>query len=211
MTTQPPTTTPARSIEVGPQTRSRGRSGDAAFGTAELVAAARRDEEWAWVALVERYRGLVSSITWSYHLRSEDAAEVGQIVWLRLLESIHELRDTDRISGWIRTVTSNECHRVFLRYRREVVDMDAATLDHQSDETVWGALLAEERRAALRRAVARLHGKGRVLLETVLAEPGMTYAELAARLEMARGSVGPIRQRSLTALRSAPELAGLAG
>lgn len=179
------------------------------MGDAELVAAARRREEWAWAALVDRYSAVVSAIAWSYHMNSDDSAEIRQVVWLRLFEGIGHLRDGERIAGWIRTVAGNECSRLFALQRREVLGTPEASIECQSDDAAEG-LLAHELSEALRRALVRVPGKGRLLLESQLAEPRVTYAELATKHDMPLGSIGPTRQRSLRQLRAAPELAALA-
>ncbi|MEZ0068767.1 DNA-directed RNA polymerase specialized sigma24 family protein [Streptacidiphilus sp. MAP12-20] len=62
-------------------------------------------------------------------------------------------------------------------------------------------LLERERTAELRAAVARLPARCATLLGALLDEPPTDYAELAARLHMPRGSLGPTRSRCLSCLR----------
>ena len=52
----------------------------------DLVTRARNGERPAWDALVERYSPLVWSICRRWQLDRTDAEDVGQAVWLRLVE-----------------------------------------------------------------------------------------------------------------------------
>lgn len=62
-------------------------------------------------------------------------------------------------------------------------------------------MLARERAAEVRAAVARLPARCAVLVSALLDEPTADYRALAALLEMPRGSIGPTRSRCLGCLR----------
>jgi RNA polymerase sigma factor (sigma-70 family) len=188
---------------------SPSRRGEGA-SDAQLVAAAIDHQDWAWARLVERYTNLVYSITRSHRLRPADAAEVHQEVWVRLFEHLGRIRQPERVAGWIRAVAVNECLRTLEMHRRETLMGTDAVLDSPTDDDLDIVTLPEERRVALRRALANLPDRGRTLLETVLEDPGLSYEELAAKLDMPVGSIGPIRQRCLQRLRRMSELADLA-
>jgi RNA polymerase sigma factor (sigma-70 family) len=176
---------------------------------AGLLEVALEDENWAWPLIVERYTALVVSVTSSFRLRSEDAAEVCQEVWTRLFTHRKHIRQPDRLAGWIKTVTRNECLRTCRSSFHEIpADIDAVWTDPVDDDPD-GKLLAEEREVALRQAMSRLTGRGRVLLETILEQPGMTHKELASMLDMPVGSIGPTRQRCVRKLRETACLARL--
>lgn len=64
-----------------------------------------------------------------------------------------------------------------------------------------GALLRDERDAALWRAYAHLRPACRRLLRVLMADPPPSYAEVSAALDIAVGSIGPTRQRCLHCLR----------
>src|SRR4029453_14801536 len=60
--------------------RSTGRiREDRAIG--DLVEAARRGDQAAWIALVRRYVPLVRAVTRTYRLGEKDAEDVSQFVW----------------------------------------------------------------------------------------------------------------------------------
>jgi RNA polymerase sigma factor (sigma-70 family) len=176
---------------------------------ARLIAAAIEREEWAWPAIVDQYTGLVVSVTSSFGLDSADAADVCQEVWTLLFENLTHIRQPERIAGWIKTVARNQCLRMCNRYRRETSDDTAAFACDIVVDDVVGGILAKERQLALRQALADLPDRGRALFETLLDQPGLTHEQLAIKLDMPTGSIGPTRQRCLSKLRTAPELARL--
>ena len=56
----------------------------------DLVTTARNGDKQAWDALVERYAPLVWSICRRHQLGDTDAENVGQIVWLQLLDHLQQ-------------------------------------------------------------------------------------------------------------------------
>ena len=60
---------------------------------ATLVMRARNGDELAWDALVERYAPLIWSLCRRYRLSGADAADVGQNVWLQLVNQLGKIRD----------------------------------------------------------------------------------------------------------------------
>ena len=78
----------------------------------DLVTRARDGDKQAWDALVERYAPLFWSICRRYGLGGADADDVGQSVWLRLLEQLDKIRDPAALPGWLATTTRRECGRM---------------------------------------------------------------------------------------------------
>src|SRR6476660_455516 len=58
-----------------------------------LVMRARDGDERAWAALVERYAPLIWSLCRRYRLDTTDTADVGQNVWLLLVNQLGKIRD----------------------------------------------------------------------------------------------------------------------
>jgi hypothetical protein len=75
-------------------------------------------------------------------------------------------------------------------------DLDVAVEDENDRE-----LLDGPRRQALERALGDLPERHRELMQALLADPVPSYAEIASRLGVPIGSIGPIRARCLTRLR----------
>ena len=75
---------------------------------ATLVMRARNGDELAWDALVERYAPLIWSLCRRYRLSGADAADVGQNVWLQLVNQLGKIRDPAALPGWLATTTRRE-------------------------------------------------------------------------------------------------------
>jgi DNA-directed RNA polymerase specialized sigma24 family protein len=93
-----------------------------------LVSRAASGDQGAWNDLVERYAPLVWSICSRYRLCSQDIEDVGQTVWLRLVEQLGKLRAPAALPGWIATTTQRECVRVLRAACR--LDHAVAVPDH---------------------------------------------------------------------------------
>ncbi len=173
-----------------------------------LVEKAREGDEQAWVALVDRFSGLVWWVTRGFRLSEDDAADVFQTTWLRLVEHLDDIRQPERIGGWLASTARRLC---LLRLQKAGRDVPTEFEDHQlvsADETVDldAALDAQQERSALRRALDDLPEPRRALLRVLSTDPAPTYAEVAAALDMPIGSIGPTRARCLDRLRRSPHL-----
>lgn len=177
----------------------------------DLVRAAADGDEAAWSRLVTRYLPLVKSVIRSLGLFGADGEDVAQVVWLRLVEHLKDLREPRALAGWLRTTTRNECLHVLKNSRRavpvgtEFEPRAAASDSHEVDED----LLQAERHQALLAALAELPEHQRNLLVLLAADPPLPYAEIARRLGMRPGSIGPTRARALSKLRQSPAVAAL--
>ena len=78
----------------------------------DLVTTAGNGDKQAWDALVERYAPLVWSICRRHQLGDTDAGNVGQIVWLHLLDHLSSVPHPAALPGWLATTTRRECLRV---------------------------------------------------------------------------------------------------
>ena len=177
-----------------------------------LMTRARDGDQQAWDALVERYIPLIWSICRRYRLGSADAEDVAQTVWLRLVDQLDKVRDPAAIAGWLATTTRRECCRALRAARRPQAAwpvLDAETIPDERAETAEQELLAAERRAALRDALAHLTLREQQLLAILTADPPVPYAEISARLGIPVGSIGPSRGRCLDKLRRHPAIAAL--
>jgi len=178
----------------------------------DLVIRARDGDQQAWDALVERHATLIWSICRRYHLAGADAEDVAQAVWLRLVDQLHRLREPAAIAGWLATTTRRECSRALRAARRPQVawpELDAETIPDDQAPTAEQELLAAERHAALREALAQLTPREQQLLVILAADPPVPYAEISARLCIPVGSIGPTRGRCLDKLRRYPAIAAL--
>jgi RNA polymerase sigma factor (sigma-70 family) len=174
-----------------------------------LVQDAAAGDAAAWTALVTRFSGLVWSVARAHRLGSADAEEVFQTTWLRLTENLTRLREPDRVGPWLATTARNESLKVIRLGARTTITDDLQVLDRASaEESPEAAVLESEDGAArLRRArelwtaFHQLPGRCQQLLRLLIAAPPPSYADIAALLGIAVGSIGPTRGRCLGQLR----------
>src|SRR5580704_19312793 len=123
----------------------------------DLVTRARNGDRPAWDTLVERYGSLIWSICRRFRLSDTDADDVGQNVWMQLVDHLDTLQCAAALPGWLSTTTRRECLRV-LRTARVPVGacVDAEMRSDPLDEPAEHGLLQAERHAALREAFGRL-------------------------------------------------------
>ncbi len=178
----------------------------------DLVGHARNGDKQAWDALVERYAPLIWSICRRHRLSPADADDVGQSVWMRLVDQLDKVRDPAALPGWLATTTRRECLRVLSAAQgphATVYPLDIETIPDQRAGTAEQELLAAERHAALRAAFSQLPSHGRQLLTLLIADPPLPYADISAQLGIPVGSIGPTRSRYLDKIRRHPAIAAL--
>jgi len=178
----------------------------------DLVTRARGGDKQAWDALVERYAPLVWSICRRHRLGSAEASDVGQTVWLRLLDELATVRDQATLPGWLATATLGECGRVLRAVGRQQaagVMLDAGEIPGERTGILQHELRMAERNAALREAFTHLPPGCRQLIAMLIEYPSVPDAEIGARLGIPAVSVAPDRARCLDRLRRYPAVAAL--
>jgi RNA polymerase sigma factor (sigma-70 family) len=176
-----------------------------------LVLRARVGDQAAWNEIVERYAPLLWSVCSRYGLSRDEAEDVGQTVWLRLVEHLAVIREPAALPGWLAVTTQRECLTV-LRARHSRDNLVAAA---EADATARTAppveepMLIAERNAAIRAAFAELPPRCQQLLALLAHDPPLTYAEISGKLGLPIGGLGPRRGRCLDKLRQSQQLAAL--
>ncbi len=176
-----------------------------------LVTRASEGDQDAWHELVDRYAPLVYTICTRYRLSNHDVEDVGQNVWLLLVEQLGKLRQPAALPGWLATTTARECLRVVTtasRAERLGTGLDDSVL-FVDDAAIDEEILVAERNAALRAAVAELSPRCQRLLSMLVSDPPHSYAAIHAELGIPVGSIGPQRARCLERLRRSDALAAL--
>jgi RNA polymerase sigma factor (sigma-70 family) len=173
---------------------------------AATVRAAAAGDERAWEALVHRFTPMLRRVAKGYRLAPHEVDDVVQACWVALFDSIHTVREPLGIAGWLATAARRQSMRARQREVREVL-VGAPLLDNQpAAECVEAQLIHAERADVLRRAVGRLPGRQRVVLESLIEEPGRSYAEVSHGLGVPVGSIGPTRERAIGRLRQDRQL-----
>ena len=177
-----------------------------------LVTRASGGDQHAWNELVERYAPLVYTICTRYRLSSHDTEDVGQNVWLLLVEQLGKLREPAALPGWLATTTARECLRVVTAAHKSerlgTTSLDDSVL-FVDDTAIDEEILMAERNAALRAGFADLPQRCRQLLSMLLSDPPRSYADIHAELGIPVGSIGPQRARCLERLRRSPAFTAL--
>ena len=170
---------------------------------ARLVRRAADGDRQAWEQLVDQYARLIWSITGEFRLAESDAADVAQTTWLRLLEHIHRIQYPDRVGSWLAATTRNECLRSIAAHKRVVLGHDDGDLDNAAalEPDVDARLIADERAQVVQDAMSSLPRRWQRLLELLMADPPVSYAEISDQLDLPIGSIGPTRGRCLARLR----------
>ncbi|HEY7049892.1 MAG TPA: sigma-70 family RNA polymerase sigma factor [Jatrophihabitantaceae bacterium] len=177
-----------------------------------LVGRASDGDQAAWNEIVDRFAPLVWSICRRFRLSDMDAHDVGQNVWLRLVEYLPSLREPAALPGWLATTTRRECLRVQRITWQNEKQLGQPDIDVPADEETtrvdrW--LIDHERDSALRTAFAQLNERCRQLLTMLMRDPPDPYAKISADLSIPVGSIGPSRARCLQQLRGNPVVLAL--
>jgi RNA polymerase sigma factor (sigma-70 family) len=168
-----------------------------------LVIRATAGDQVAWDEIVERYAPLVYGICTRYRLSRHDIEDVGQTVWLLLVEHLDKLREPAALPGWLATTTARECLRVVAaanktELRRNERDDSTWFVD---DKAIDEEILMAERNAGLRAGFAELPARCQQLLSMLISDPPSSYASIHDALGIPVGSIGPQRARCLDRLR----------
>ncbi len=175
---------------------------------ADLVERCLGGDEEAWDALIARYRRLIFAVPTRAGLSVEDSAEVFQNVCVELFQRLDRLRDPDCLPGWLTTTARRETWLVGRKTRRRETLVGAGgptgLEDAAPDPTPLADVTCErlERAQILWNALDELPERCRaVLLEFLREDRSDRYADVAERLGLPRGSLGPTRARCFDRLR----------
>jgi RNA polymerase sigma factor (sigma-70 family) len=171
---------------------------------AALVAACLAGSAAAWRHLLSRYESAIYSISRRHGLGDEEAAEVFQNVCLALFRGLPRLKQAAGLTRWVLVTTHRQARDVARRQRREVPDPDDLLARSRPDpRPLADDLLNEiETRVEVRAAMEKLGERCAQLLQWLyLDQAPPSYKEVAQRLGVPEGTVGPTRARCLARLR----------
>jgi RNA polymerase sigma factor (sigma-70 family) len=176
---------------------------------AGLVRRAGRRDARAWEELVTRFDPRIRAAARGFRLSAADIDDVAQTTWLAALTHIHRIDKPEAIAVWLLVTARRAALRTLQRGTREVLADEPIGPPDPAPDSPAVALLAAERREAVRSAVRRLPERQRPVVAALLAPSGTTYAAVSQRLEIPLGSVGPARGRAIASLRRDPALAAV--
>jgi RNA polymerase sigma factor (sigma-70 family) len=173
---------------------------------AELIRACRQGILGGWERLLAQYERLVFSVPLHHGLSNEDAADIAQLTFTILLQSLDTLRDDSNLAAWLCTIARRHTWRVLKRGQHQALDeLDAeflrrgAALMDKPDHTeieYW------ELASWLQQGLGELNARCQELLRTLYFDDKQpSYADVAVQLGLPVGSIGPTRARCLAQLK----------
>lgn len=183
----------------------------------DLIQRCRAGEAAAWSTLVRRYQRLIYTVPRRAGLDDGAAADVFQTCFQRLFEHLDRLDDASRVRAWLVTTAKRETLRLLERAQRMPLAEAATGADDAGAEDPLARvpdpaplqdaqLSALQEHDRLRQAVDRLDPRARQFIELLfLQDEPLPYSEIAARLGIPEGSIGPTRARCLAKLRKLME------
>ena len=171
----------------------------------ELIVGCRAGNGRSWEQVMAKYERLVYSIPLNYGLSHADAADITQITFTIMLQSINKLRDDSRLGAWLATVAKRHTWRLVERQRRESVNAtedlsQSERLAAESDDSQ--SMEVEEKIEWLERGFDLLDERCADLLHALYFDKEKpAYADIAPMLGIKLGSIGPTRARCLKRLK----------
>ena len=173
----------------------------------DLIRRCRQGSAGAWHQLLNKYERLVYSIPLRYGLSRDDAADIAQITFTILIQSLDGLAEDSRLGPWLATVARRHTWRLLERNRREAASERLEGTDIAESAVLLGKSDAEsiehwELTEWLDAGLSKISEPCRKLLLALYFQPERSsYAEVAERLDMPVGSIGPSRARCIRRLK----------
>src|SRR5262249_30659645 len=128
--------------------------------TQDLVARIIAGDQEAWVTVTDRYTGMLWSVARGMRLSQADAADAVQTTWLRLVERIDTLRESQHLGSWLVTTVRRESMATLRRSARMRPGLSEGWEDIPApSDPLDEALMREERDVALWKAFNMLNAR----------------------------------------------------
>lgn len=155
--------------------------------------------------MIDRLTPSVVAVARSLGLGPRDCEDVCQSTWVHAVRAVDVIEQPDRLRAWIVTVARRESIKLVDSTSRQIPVDDLEPLDNGSrlgaDAGPEDAVVARAEGGRVQQALLRLSPHHRGLMALLIAEPAPSYDEIAVRLDIPRGSIGPTRGRILRRLR----------
>ncbi|MFO1475519.1 MAG: RNA polymerase sigma factor [Verrucomicrobiota bacterium] len=165
-------------------------------------------------AFLQNHQNMVFSTAMRLVANHAEAEDISQEVFLRAYDHFHELADNPRAVGWLKTVATNLSLNHLARYRSrwsffsELLrpgDDDTESMDFPAPET--DDLDRRDQSALVEKALQQLPPAQRVPM-VLFHLDGLSYEEIAARLNISLGKVKTDIHRGRKSLRARLERLG---
>lgn len=158
--------------------------------------------------LYQRHRGELLRLAWRVLADRSEAEDAVQEAFLKLSRAAVLERGDGEVAAWLRRVCINDSFNRLRSRKRSLARHERAgrleaVRTSGEDVTVAAAVLRREAQDEVRTALAGLPERQRACL--LLRHSGYRYAEIAAALDLAVGSVGVLLARAERAFRTTYE------
>ncbi len=176
-----------------------------------LLERAQKGDADAWTALVSRLQDVVYSVPRRYRLGEDDAADVFMATFESLLRNLDRIESSRALPRWLAVVAARESQRLRRLKDRTVTDVPLDEIVAEEEASAEQEAVLADDGYRVRSAMARMAPRCRQLLGALYGEEEASYAEIAARLGVPVGTIGPTRARCLERLRRTMEEEGFFG
>jgi RNA polymerase sigma factor (sigma-70 family) len=166
--------------------------------------------DWAaWHEMVKRFGHLIMHTAVTTGLNSSDAADAAQLTWLRLHEHIREIREPEHLPSWLAVTARREALRIALAAKRYILcaEPDTDYGNHRSWAVTDVYPVEGDYSPVMEVALRNLPARYEQLLRLLVSEDCPSYTEVAKKMGIPIGSIGPMRMRALQMLRQQLEFA----
>jgi len=189
---------------------SRGRAPDPTPSDEELIVRVLAGDQDAYTVLVERHSDLVYAIVSRIVLNEADADDVAQEAFVRAYHALPRFRGDSKFSSWLYRIAVNRSLTHLKRKKRRAAALDPTTgaraeVEASLEASREGpdeAVLREERRAMVRKAVSGLPPRYRAVVTLFYLEE-RNYKEVAEILGIPMGTLKKHLHRARALLRDA--------
>jgi RNA polymerase sigma factor (sigma-70 family) len=164
--------------------------------------------DWAaWNEIITHFEPLILYTADRIGLNAADCADVAQLTWVLLWKHGHQVRDPEHFRAWLVATARREAIRLARSSRRTVPCADPETeYNSHGPRAVHDVYPVEgDFDGVVTQALNRLPARYRTLLVLVTSDLCLSYAEIAKRMGLSIGSIGPLRMRALSLLEKTPE------
>jgi RNA polymerase sigma-70 factor (ECF subfamily) len=160
---------------------------------AALLERLRSGDSTAFEELFLRHYATVYRVSYRVVDNAQEAEDLAQETFLALYRQPPRLDGSDALGGWLYRVAVNRAYNALRSKQRLQRRIERLTHPEQQSNP-QDEYLRREQRERVRAALARLPERAAKLL--LLRHAGLAYAEIAAALQVAPGSVGTLLARA---------------
>ena len=172
----------------------------------ELYLRACARERWAAEALVNALGGMVVATVRRNGVDVDHVEDVASTTWLKLFEHCGRIRDPNSVPGWLKTTARNEAmqwHRTRGRERPAAPDdLPDGGFAEPGYEIFEDDEEAQVRRKHVRQTWTQVDARCQRMFDLKTRVPVLSNSEVARRLGIPVGSVGPTYRRCIDKLRA---------